>query len=315
MLRTRCTRTAIALFALTFSLPLCLKAQQQHVLVVTGLGGEAAYRTAFLDVAARLHTVATTKWNVPAANVIVLTEAPARDPVRFRGRSTKEAVGEAFLSMSQRVKAGDVVIVFLHGHGSGQAAESRVNLPGPDPSAADFATWLSGFTQQTVVFVNAASASGDFVRVLAGPRRIVLTATKSSVERNDTRFAGHFVRGLETDEADANKDGRTTVLEAFDYARRAVEREYETDSRMLTEHAVLSDSTLASTTALGGRTTSTNPRVAALVAERQALEEQVAALRAKKATMSEDAYERELERLLIAVAEKTQAIRAAGGAP
>jgi hypothetical protein len=315
MLHALCTRTAIALFALMSVLPLRLAAQQQHVLVITGLGGEPAYRAAFLDVAARLHTVATTKWNVAPANVTVLTEDATRDPVRFRGRSTKEAVGQAFLAMSQRVKAGDVVIVFLHGHGSGQAAESRVNLPGPDPSAADFATWLSGFTQQTVVFVNAASASGDFVRVLAGPRRVVLTATKSSVERNDTRFAIHFVRGLETDEADANKDGRTTVLEAFDYARRAVEREYETDSRMLTEHAVLSDSTLASTTALGARAASTNPRVAALVAERQALEEQVAALRAKKSSMAEDVYERELERLLVSIAEKTQAIRAAGGTP
>jgi hypothetical protein len=313
MLRTLYLR--IAALAAVAVLPLRLDAQQQHVLVITGLGGEAAYRTAFLDVAARLHTVATTKWNVPAANVTVLTEDPARDAVRFRGRSTKAAVGEAFLAMSQRAKAGDVVIVFLHGHGSGQAGESAVNLTGPDPTAADFATWLSGFAQQTVVFVNAASASGDFVRVLAGPRRIVLTATKSSVERNDTRFAGHFVRGLESGEADANKDGRTTVLEAFDYARRAVEREYETDSRMLTEHAVLSDSTLAATVALGARAVSSDPRVAALVAERQALEEQVAALRAKKATMAEDAYERELERLLVAIAEKTQAIRAAGGTP
>jgi len=305
----------IASLALALVLPRPAEAQQQHVLVITGLGGEPAYRSAFFDVAARLHTIATTTWNVPPANVVVLTEDPTRDPVRFRGRSTREAVGEAFLAMSQRVKAGDVVIVFLHGHGSGQAAESRVNLPGPDPTAADFATWLSGFAQQTVVFVNAASASGDFVRVLAGPRRIVLTATKSSVERNDTRFAGHFVRGLESGEADANKDGRTTVLEAFDYARRAVEREYETDSRMLTEHAVLSDSTLAATVALGARTVAANPRVAALVAERQVLEEQVAALRARKAAMAEDAYERELERLLVAIAEKTQAIRAAGGTP
>jgi hypothetical protein len=304
-----------ALAALAVALPRPLQGQQQHVLVITGLGGEPAYRAAFLDVAARLHNVATGAWQLPANHVIVLTEDPAHDPVRFRGRSTREAVGEAFLAMSQRVKAGDLVLVFLHGHGSGQGSESRVNLPGPDPTAADFASWLSGFAQQTVVFVNAASASGDFVRVLAGPRRVILTATRSSVERNDTRFAGHFIRGLESAEADANKDGRTTVLEAFDYARRAVEREYDTDSRMLTEHAALSDSTLAATVALGARAAAANPRVAALVAERQALEEQVAALRTRKATMAEDAYERELERLLVALAEKTQAIRAAGGTP
>ncbi len=290
-------------------------AQQQHVLIITGLGGEATYRDAFFGVAVLLHDVAKGKWNVADSSLIVLTEDAARDPKRFDGRATKEAVAEAFLKLARRAKPGDVVFVFLHGHGSGQGPESRVNLPGADPSAADYATWLSGFAQQTVVFVNAASASGDFARVLAGPRRVVLTATKSSVERNDTRFATYFVRGLSSGEADTNKDSKVSVLEAFSYAQREVVREYETDNRMLTEHAILSDSSLAATVAFGGRAVSSDPKVAALVAERQGLESQVAALRARKDSMTASAYETELERLLIAIAERTQAIRAAGGTP
>ncbi len=295
--------------------PSTAHAQQQHALIITGLGGEATYRDAFFGVAVLLHDVAKEKWNVADSSLIVLTEDAARDPKRFDGRSTKEAVAQAFLKLSRRAKPGDVVFVFVHGHGSGQGAESKINLPGADPTAADYATWLSGFAQQTVVFVNAASASGDFSRILAGPRRVILTATKSSVERNDTRFATHFVRGLSSGEADTNKDGKVSVLEAFSYAQREVVREYETDNRMLTEHAVLSDSTLAATVAFGGRAVSSDPRTAALVAERQALESQVAALRARKDSMTVSAYEAELERLLVAIAEKTQAIRAAGGTP
>lgn len=290
-------------------------AQQLHVLIITGLGGEATYRDAFFGVAVLLHDVAKDKWNVADSSVIVLTEDATRDAKRFDGRSTKEAVAQAFLRLSRRAKPGDVVFVFVHGHGSGQGAESRVNVPGADPSAADYATWLSGFAQQTVVFVNAASASGDFARILAGPRRVILTATKSSVERNDTRFATYFVRGLSSGEADTNKDSKVSVLEAYSYAQREVVREYETDNRMLTEHALLSDSSLAATVAFGGRAVSSDPRIAALVAERQALESQVAALRARKDTMSASAYETELERLLIGIAEKTQAIRAVGGTP
>jgi hypothetical protein len=310
----RARRTVGLIAGLALAAPAAL-AQQQHVLVITGLGGEPAYRTAFLDVATRLHDVATGRWNVPDSNVIVLTGDASLDTKRIRGRSTREAVGEAFLTIAQRARPGDVVTVFLHGHGSGQGAESRVNLPGPDPTAAEYAAWIGGFTQQTVVFVNAASASGDFTRVLAGSRRLVLTATRSAVERNETRFAGHFVHGLESLEADANKDGRVTVLEAFEYARRAVEREYAQGNRLLTEHAVLSDATLAATVMLGVRAAAADPRVAALVAERQALEEQVAALRARKPSMAEAAYEAELERLLVAIAEKSAAIRAAGGSP
>ena len=84
---------------------------------------------------------------------------------------------------------------------------------------------------------------------------------------------------------------------------------------MLTEHAVLSDTALARTVAFGGAARSSDPRVVALVAERQELESQVAALRARKATTDSTTYEHELERLLLLVAEKTQAIRAAGGKP
>jgi hypothetical protein len=48
------------------------------------------------------------------------------------------------------------------------------------------------------------------------------------------------------------------------------------------------------------------------VAERQALESEVAALRARKASLDPAAYERELERLLVLIAEKSRAIRAGG---
>ena len=106
-----------------------------------------------------------------------------------------------------------------------------------------------------------------------------------------------------------------SVLEAFSYAKKEVARAYETDNRMLTEHATLSDSTLARSIAFGGARASTDPRAAALVAERQALESQVADLRARKASLEPAAYERELERLLLAIAEKSQAIRAVGGRP
>ncbi len=301
--------------ALPCATPAAVAAQQTHALVITGLGGEPAYKDAFFGAAVLLHDVAKSKWHVADSSLIVLTEDPARDKARFTGKASKATVAQAFLTLSQRVKAGDVLFVFLHGHGSGQGDESAVNLSGPDPTAADYATWLSGFTKQTIVFVNAASASGDFNRVLAGAGRVILTSTKSSVERNDTRFATYFVRGLNSGEADANKDERVSVLEAFGFAQREVIREYETDSRMLTEHALLSDSTLAATVAFGGPAVSSNPRVAALVAERQALEQQVAALRARKDSMTPAAYDAELERLLVEIATTSQAIRAAGGTP
>lgn len=311
-------RMQLRLFALAFALvgaAADAHAQRVHVLIITGLAGEPQYRARFLEAAATLADTARTRWGVADSSLIVLGEDPALDPRHIKGKATKEEVAAAFVRLSHRVAPGDIVLVFLNGHGAGEGPTSRVNLPGPDPTAADFATWISGFARQTVVFVNAASGSGDFVPVLAGRGRLIVSATKTAIERNETVFAKPFIRALTTAEADADKDGRVSVYEAFDYAKKEVGRLYEVDNKMLTEHAVLSDTAMARTVAFGGKSGSSDPRVVALVAERQDLESQVAALRVRKATTDSTTYERELERLLLLVAEKTQAIRAVGSKP
>jgi hypothetical protein len=308
-------RRAVLALACVTALAQPLAAQRTHLLLVTGLGGEPRFSDAFAKQGAELYTLAGTQWRVADSSRIWLAEDPSRDPNRIAGRSTKEAVGNAFLALSKRVAPGDLLVVILIGHGSGEGADSRVNLPGADPTAADYAAWLSGFARQTVVFVNAASASGDFVGVLKAPGRVVVTATRTAFERNESIFGGEFVRGLATAEADADKDGRTTVMEAFSFAVREVARAYDQDQRMLTEHAVVSDSALAARTAFAAATASGDPRVVALVAERRVLEDSVAALRERKATMPAAAYDAELERLLVAIAEKSAEIRAAGAKP
>lgn len=286
-------------------------AQQTHLLVVQGLSGEPQYKKQFDSTVAMVTKAARSSWNVSDANITLLSETA--NPAARVVRASKEAVAESMLALANRAKPGDVVLILLLGHGSGEGGASKVNLPGVDPTAADFATWMSGLSRQTVVFVNAATGSGDFVDVLRGPGRIIVTATRSAMERNESIFATHFAAGLTGSAGDADKDGRVSVLEAFGYAKREVAKVYETSNRMQTEHAQVSDSTLAARVAFGGAASSTDPRVAALVAERQALETQVASLRARKASMAADAYDKELERLLLAIAEKTQAIRAAGG--
>ena len=289
--------------------------QQVHVLIITGLAGEPQYQKSFLEVAATLADTARIRWGVKDSSLIVLGEDPALDPKHVKAKSTREEVAKAFITLSRRAAPGDVVLVFLNGHGAGEGANSRVNLPGPDPTAAEYAAWVSGFAAQTLVFVNAASGSGDFMPILAAKGRVIVTATRTAIERNEVAFARPFVRGLTTGEADADKDGRVSVLEAFEYAKKEVARSYEVDNRMLTEHAVLSDTAAARAVSFGAPRSALDPRVVALMAERQQLEAQVTALRSRKAGMDSTAYTAELERLLLLMAEKSQAIRAAGAKP
>jgi hypothetical protein len=311
--RGRAARLAVAWLAAGALWAGPAAAQRAHVLVVAGLSGEPAYRASFAAAARATREAARTRWGVADSSVIVLTEDSLPVAGVSDGRSTRANVQAGLARLAARARAGDVVLVLLLGHGAGEGAGSRVNLPGPDATAADYAAWLAPLAAQQVVVVNAASGSGDFVPVLAAPGRVVITATRSALERNAPRFAAPFAEALGSDAADTDKDGRLSVLELFRFTRAAVARAYEASNTLQVEHPVLSDSAAAARIAFAREAAPANARVAALLAERQALESALAALRGRKGAMDAAAYEAELERLLVAIAEKTQAIKAAGG--
>jgi len=297
-----------------------IEAQETHLLIVAGLGGEPAYAESFQKWSSQLHAAAEKGLGIPRGNITYLSEDPAKAPGRIDGRSTREEVARAFARIASRSRPGDTVAIILFGHGSGSGEEARFNLPGPDASARDFATWLVPFSLQKVVFVNTASASGDFQQVLAGKNRVILTSTKSSQERNESLFGGYFAEALAGEAADADKNGRVSILEAFEVAKSQVATEYERERRLLTEHAVLEDGTggeLARATFLGARgaerLTSTDaqgdPVLGSLEKERRELEDRIEALKATKASIPPARYEEELERLLVDLAMKSEEIR------
>jgi hypothetical protein len=294
-------------------------AEESHLVIVVGLGGEKKLSDAFHQMALSMVSAAEKKLGLDPAHIAYLGEKPAEPelPV-YRGRATREAVQKTLGEVARRAGRGDLVFILLIGHGSAQEGESRFNLAGPDMSAADFAPLLDALSGQTVVLVNAASASGDFGKVLQKQGRAVVTATKSSMERNQTVFARYFVDAFTGDGADADKDQRVSLQEAFEYARREVERYYDKERRLLTEHAVLEDASggaLARTVFLG---TGGEPAMAAdagdpalqrLRQERGEIERRLEALRAKKSTLAAAQYDEQLEGLLVELALKDEAIR------
>jgi hypothetical protein len=307
-------------------------AAQSYLVVVTGLSGEPHYAHAFHEWATTLIDAAEARWGVPESNVVYLAEKVETDPKRIAARSTRENVESTLMDVAARAAPDDQIFVVLIGHGATRGGESRFNLPGPDMTPADFDAALDGFTTQKIVFVNAASASGEFIAPLSAQNRAIITATRSGNESNQTVFAAYFTQAFAGDGADVDKDERVSALEAFNYARREVARVYEADGRLLTEHALLDDNgdgegsgeldplaadgRLARTLFLSGGTGAvasgavpSDPRLAVLYQERRQLEERVAALRTRKDEMDPEDYERELEELLVELALKTREIR------
>jgi hypothetical protein len=288
-------------------------AGQSHLLVVSGLAGEPRLVEQFHAWSMGMVTAGSERFDLPGDRITYLSANPEREPGRIGGESTRANVDAALARIAQQAGPTDRVLILLIGHGSSDGQSSRFNLPGPDLTADDLAKMLARFSTQRVVVVNAASASGAFQEPLAGKNRTIITSTNSGREQNETVFARHFVDAFVGDGADTDKDGQITILEAYEFARAEVERFYDSDNRLQTEHSLLEgDRELARAFTLGGgarASVASTPEIRGLIEERQALEAQVAAHTARKDEMDEAIYQRELERLLLELARKNREIR------
>jgi hypothetical protein len=222
----------------------------------------------------------------------------------------------------------DQLVLVLIGHGSGEGEDSKISIPGPDLTARDFAQLLARFPTQKAAFVDLTSASGDMLPVVSAPNRVVITATKSSFERNESRFAQFFVDAFSKDVADTDKDGRVSLLEAFRYAAIETKRVYDTDTRLQTEHSQLDD--MGAKTGVAepdgktgegvlarrffldaglSRAAANDPQLAALYKDKFSIEDRIDSLRTKKSAMTPDSYDDALEVLLVQLARKAKTIR------
>ena len=300
-----------------------------HLVIISGLSGEEKFANQFKQWGAELATAAVQRLGVPASNLLWLAETKAADP-RIRDRSTTEATQRELRALAARAAPNDRILLVLFGHGSFDAGVTRISLPGPDMSATDLAQLLGEFGERRVAVVVAASASGGFIDKLKAPNRIVVTATKSGFERNETVFGAHFVAALTGEDADADKDGRISLLEAFDYTRREVQREYERDGKLQTEHSMIDaigdgkgvaaaeaatpHGRSASAFNIGGKATAaaanaSTPELRAAYQAKARIETALDALRARKDQLPEQQYEAELEKLLLELSRNAQLIR------
>lgn len=223
--------------------------------------------------------------------------------------------------------AGELWLVFL-GHGTFDGRSAKFNLRGPDISAGELATALKPCPRPLIV-IQCASASGPFLAAISAPNRVIITATRSGYEVNATRFGGYLARAIADPAADLDKDGQTSLLEAFLLASRQTADFYKEQGRLMTEHPLLDDNgdglgtppdwfqgVRTVKTAAGGKSVDgvrahqimfvrgdveqkLTPEVRA---RRDQLEQKLSALRSRKAEMQEDDYYRQLEIILVEIA-------------
>jgi len=279
------------------------------VVVVEGLPGNAQFADEFAAQTTGIETAVRTLRPQPELRV-------------FRGaEATREALLAWLGALAERRDRPDPLFVYLVGHGSFDEHEYKFNLPGPDVTDADLKGALDALGEGRVVLVNTSSASGAAHEQWQHEARIVVTATRSGVERHATRFGGYFVSALSAPGADTDKNNRVTVQEAFDFASRAVTEYFDSEGRLATEHARISgagaDRVALARLDVARDPGTADPALTRLVEERDSLSGRVDALRMARDELTPEQYQEELLELMLRLAEVEERIEQAerDGAP
>ena len=287
-----------------------------YFVTVAGLGGEPDYEQRFAAEANDLdHILKASGGDV---HVVTLTGANA----------TREKIQDALSNVAREAKPEDDFVLTLIGHGSFDSVEYKFNLPGPDVSGAELASWCDRIPAKRQLIVNTTSASGGSVAALARPGRAVIAATKTGTEKNATVFARYWVEALRDPTSDVNKNESISAIEAFNYAAAKTAAFYDSQKRLATEHAVFedtgkNDAVRAVSTETGEGLFLSNftlvrlgseqkafadPAKRELLAKKEELEQKIDTLKYQKAAMAPDDYQQQLTAALVELAKVQEAI-------
>ena len=257
-------------------------------LIATGLGGNSDYETEFTRHANRIFK----QLNKVSDDVTLLSGENANT----------ESLQATLNVLINRTNADDVLILIYVGHGSYNGEVFKFNVQGPDFSATDLARWLEPARAKQQLVVVTGASSGAVQQTLASDGRTVISGTRSGEQRNATVFGRYFSAALEDDAADVDKDLRITAVEAFRYAQSGINTHYTRNNEMTTENPISSGPEPTMVLAHLETLPAVDPGLAHLFTQRDSLEQDMASLRADKASYTEDEYFNELQRLLLELA-------------
>lgn len=296
-------------------------AQERFALVVSGASGGPAYAEKFATWASQLETVLAAHFKLDPDRLSVLSESGDT-----RKAATAENVRRAIASVRERMKRDDLLLIVLLGHGTFDGIDAKFNLVGPDLESAEWGALLRPLAGHIVV-VNTAAASFPYLERLAGPRRVVVTATDSPAQKYDTVFPEYFINAFVDQAADIDKNGRVSVWEAFAFASAGVRRHYQRRGQLSTERALLDDngdgvggedSKPGEDGSLASRTYFDEPRpglaptddvLLKLLQRKTTLEAEVEDMKIRRQFLPAGEYAAEFERLMIELARVSRDVR------
>lgn len=310
--------------------------QRQHLILVIGAPGTEEYAQAFATWADRWEGAARNA----AAEVTLIGSAIQTDPPVAADQPSATDLQQLFdgIAFAGKAKTTEPLWIVFIGHGTFDGRTASWNLRGPDISAEQLATACEK-VERPIAIIACASGTAPFLNSLSAANRVVITATKDGNQIQYSRFGDAMSLAISTLDADINRDGQTSLLEAWLFASRRTGEFYRTEGRLATEHSLLDDNGDAKGTRgelyegdhIGANVESPEQVDGQLSSRwhfvrseeerqltpdqrqtRDALEDQILELRRRKDSLDETEYLQQLEALLLPLAKLYEAAEVLG---
>ena len=297
-------------------------AQQRFAVIIAGATGGDEYAAQYTAWTNDLEQTLTGRLAFDASRVTVLSETDES------GKAASAAnVRRTIATIRQSMKRADLLFILLIGHGTFDGTDAKFNLVGPDLESSEWASLLEPLPG-TLVVVNTTAGSFPFLEKLSGSRRVVITATDSVAQRFDTVFPEYFIKSFLNEASDLDKNGRTSLWEAFAFASAGVRRHYQQRGLLATERSLLDDDgdgvgkAVADKGADGAYASRvyldenlpgaapTDEELLKLLQRKSLVEAELDELKIRRAFLPAEEYAKEFERIIIELAKVSRDIRA-----
>jgi hypothetical protein len=317
----RRVRRVLVLVLAALALASSASAEERFAIVLSGASGGPKYAEQMAEWRSGIRSALVDRYGFKADHVRVFVD----ESVKSEEQGTAQNVRNAMTALRKQLTRDDLLLLILLGHGTYDGDAAKFNLVGPDLTAADWSGLLNGMAGRLVI-VNTTEASFPFLEKLSGPNRVVITATDSAAQKYATVFPDYFAKAIREASSDLDKNGRTSIFEVFAAASLAVKQHYEQRGQLTTERAVFDDNgdgvgreseapgpdgALARTVYLDADlpAAANNPELAALLRRRRELEADAEALKLKKGSMPDSAWDAEYEKLMVELAKISREIK------
>tara|TARA_B110000483_G_scaffold226488_1_gene287221 strand:- start:37603 stop:38580 length:978 start_codon:yes stop_codon:yes gene_type:complete len=280
-----------------FSLALILLSMHQsvlakeHMIIVSGLGGDVRFQANFNGQARQLYDAAISL-GLDESQVQLLSNDDAN----------KKNIISAISSINS--SSEDFIQVHLIGHGSFDGIHYKFNVPGPDITDTELADELNELAGTQMVALMS-SSSGAAMERLRGDNRLVITATKSGLQKNASVFSRFWAEGADRNNTDLNKNEIISVAELYSYTSERVRDYYESEGLIASEASLFEsppgiNADLFNISRIGQLAKAVlSVQAEALIAERANVEVKLSELSSRRQALSDDDYFAELQDLML----------------